>query len=68
MVRTAAVDAAGRLWISLVVPYTYVYDGAGEKRRTVQFRGAGILSPSSLFFAPRHRLIVGPGGYEFDVD
>ena len=42
LVRTAAVDAGGRLWISLVVPYTYVYDGRGEKTRTVQFRGASM--------------------------
>ena len=26
MIRTAAVDPDGNLWISLVAPYTYVYD------------------------------------------
>ena len=36
-VRTAAVDAQQRLWISLSVPYTYVYDSAGRQssNRTV---------------------------------
>jgi hypothetical protein len=68
MVRTASVDRSGRLWISLVVPYTYVYDRDGEKLRAVQFRGAGLISPSSLFFTAKGRLIAGPGGYEFDVN
>jgi hypothetical protein len=68
MVRTASVDGSGRLWISLVVPYTYVYDHDGEKLRAVQFRGAGIISPSSFFFTAKGRLITGPGGYEFDVN
>ena len=31
MVRAAALDRDGRLWISLTVPYTYVYNEAGEK-------------------------------------
>lgn len=64
-VRTAAVDPAGRLWVSFVVPYTYVYDGQGEKSRTVQFRGAGIVSPSSLSFTPGGRVLITPGCYEF---
>ena len=64
-VRTAAVDRSGRLWISFVIPYSYVYDSAGEKVRTVQFRGAGIISPSSLWFDERGRLLVTPGCYEF---
>jgi hypothetical protein len=66
-VRTAALDRQGRLWVSLIVPYTYVYDETGEKIRTVQFRGASLLSPSSLFFTPAGHLLVGPGGYEFQV-
>ena len=37
----------GRLWVSFVVPYTYVYDALGEKVRTVQFRGAGMVSPAA---------------------
>ena len=52
-VRTAAVDPKGRLWVSFVVPFTYVYDTGGEKVRTIQFRGADFLSPSSLFLPIR---------------
>lgn len=66
-VRTAAVDPAGNLWVSFVgVPYTYIYDRDGDKIRTVQFRGAGIISPNSLFFGQNGRLLVTPGLYEFD--
>jgi len=64
-VRAAGVDRAGRLWISLMQPFTYVYDGAGEKLRTVQFKGADILSPNSLFFTKDGRILVTPGCYEF---
>jgi len=64
-IRTAAVDPNGNLWIAFVAPYTYVYDGDGDKIRTLQFRGAGILSPSSLFFGTNGRLLVTPGLYEF---
>src|SRR5439155_4635976 len=66
-VRAAAVDAAGSLWVSFVVPYTYVYDRDGDKIRTVQFRAAGIMSPIGLFFGPKGRLLATPGLYEFDV-
>jgi hypothetical protein len=64
IVRTAALDRAGRLWISFTVPYAYVYDG-GEKIRTVQFRAAGLITPTSLSFAPDGRLLVTPGCYIF---
>jgi hypothetical protein len=64
-IRTAAVDPAGRLWVSFVLPFTYVYDADGEKIRTVQFRGAGVIAPSSLSFSHRGRLLVTPGCYEF---
>jgi hypothetical protein len=66
-IRTARVDPDGRLWISLVVPHTYVYDTDGEKIRTVQFRAAGLLTPTSFFFAGPTKLLVTPGLYEFDV-
>jgi len=66
-VRTAAVDPDGQLWIAMTVPYTYVYDSDGEKVRTVQFRGAGLIAPTSLFFADRRRLLLTPGCYEFAV-
>lgn len=65
-VRTAAVDPNGQLWVSLSVPYTYVYDTQGDKVRTVQFRSAGIISPTSLFFTRDKRLLVTPGCCEFD--
>lgn len=65
IVRTAAVDELGRLWISFVQPITYVYDGNGEKIRTVQFRGAGVIAPSSLSFTGDGRLLITPGCYEF---
>jgi hypothetical protein len=66
LIRAAAVDPGGQLWISMVVPYTYVYDAQGDKTRTVQFSAAGIISPASLFFTRTGRLLVTPGCYEFD--
>jgi hypothetical protein len=65
MIRAAAVDPAGNLWIALVLPYTYVYDAEGQKTRVVQCRAAGVLTPSSLFSASPTRLLVTPGCYEF---
>jgi hypothetical protein len=67
VVRTARVDGAGRLWVSFAaVPFTYVYDADGEKVRVVQFRGAGVFSPNSLFFSHTGRLLATPGCFEFD--
>jgi hypothetical protein len=66
-VRTAAVDSSGNVWVSFVIPFTYVFDRDGDKIRTVQFRGAGVLAPGGLFFGPNDRLLVTPGLYEFDV-
>jgi hypothetical protein len=65
VVRTAAVDRAGRVWIALVAPFTYVFDRDGDKIRTVQFRGAGLIAPDSLFFTRTGRILVTPGLYEF---
>ncbi|MEY4093771.1 MAG: hypothetical protein RLZZ53_970 [Acidobacteriota bacterium] len=65
IVRTAALDRSGRLWISFLLPYSYVFDTNGEKVRTVQFRGAGIITPSSLWFNDRGRVVITPGCYEF---
>ena len=64
-IRTAAVDPAGNLWISLVSPHTYVYDREGDKRRVVQFHAAGIFSPSDLFFTKDGRIVTAPGCYVF---
>ena len=67
-IRAAAVDRQGRLWVALTQPFTYVYDPAGDKIATVQFKGADILSPSSLFFTKDGRILVTPGCYEFRAD
>jgi hypothetical protein len=64
-IRTAAVDPDGRLWIAFTVPYTYVFDRDGDKIRTVQFRAAGIMTPSSLFFGKDGKLLITPGLFEF---
>ncbi len=66
-IRTAALSPDGRLWVSFVVPYTYVFDGLGEKVRTVQFVAAGLAAPNSLSFASSGRLLVTPGCFEFDA-
>jgi len=67
-VRTAAVDPDGNLWISLITPHTYVYDNAGDKRRTIQFRAAGILAASRLYFTKKRQLLVSPGCYTFHTE
>ena len=65
LIRAAAVDPTGKLWISFVVPYTYVYDRDGDKVRAVQFQAAGTTAPNSLFFGPRGRILTTPGLFEF---
>jgi hypothetical protein len=67
VVRAAAVAGDGALWVALMTPFTYVYDDDGEKRRTVQLRGAGVITPTSLSFAPNGQLLVTPGLYVFDA-
>jgi hypothetical protein len=64
-VTTAGVDRSGRLWVSLAGPFTYIYDGSGDKIRTVQFKGADLLTPTSLFFTKDGRVLVTPGCYIF---
>lgn len=66
-IRTAAVDRTGRLWVALTAPFTYLYDRSGDKIRTVQFRGADVLSPNSLFFTKDARILVTPGCYIFKL-
>jgi hypothetical protein len=66
-VRAAAVDARGNLWVSLTLPFTYVYDRQGDKIRSLQFRAAGLISPTSLSFTRTGRLLVTPGCYEFNL-
>jgi hypothetical protein len=67
-IRTAAVDPRGRLWVSFALPYTYVFDADGDKIHSLQFRAAGILSPTSLFFDRSGRILVTPGLYAFSAD
>jgi hypothetical protein len=66
IVRTAAVDPTGRLWVAFVAPFTYVFDAGGEKIRTVQLRAAGIVAPTSLAFGRTGQLLVTPGCYAFE--
>lgn len=66
IVKSAAVNAQGELWIALTQPYTYVYDAHGDKARTVQFNATGAFSPSSMSFTRAGRLLVTPGCYEFE--
>lgn len=65
VVRAAAARPNGQLWVSLVIPYTFVVDADGDQVRTVQFRATGVISPTSLHFAPGNRLFVTPGLFEF---
>ena len=64
-VLAAAADQRGNLWISTAVGITFVYDGNGEKRRAVQFRAAGTISPTAMSFTAAGRLLVAPGCYAF---
>jgi len=65
-IRTAVADREGNLWISLMAPFTYVYDVYGDKKRTVQFKSVtGVIAPVGLSFSPAGRLLVAPGCYEF---
>jgi len=64
-VRTAAVDRQGRLWVAMVTSHVYVFDRDGEKIRTLQLVGAGVLTPDSLWFARDGTLLVTPGLFDF---
>ena len=66
VVRAAVADASGSLWVSLDVPYTYMYDRGGDKQRVVQFRAAGLMAPTNLSLTPTGRLLATPGCYVFD--
>ena len=66
-VYAAAADPSGNLWISLAVGTTFVYDGAGDKRRAVQFRAAGMMAPTGLSFTRNNRVLITPGCYAFSA-
>jgi hypothetical protein len=65
VVRTAAVDLEGRLWVGIATGHVYVFDGSGERVRTLQLVGAGVITPQSLWFARDGTLLVSPGLYDF---
>jgi hypothetical protein len=67
MVRAAAADRQGRLWVVLQTGHVYVYDASGEKIRTLVFGGPSRELTSSLFFTRGGRVLTGPAGYEFEV-
>lgn len=67
MVRAAAVDRRGALWVATVTSHVYVFDTDGEKVGTYQLIGAGPIIPDSLWFDRDNRLLVSPGLYEFDT-
>jgi hypothetical protein len=66
-VSAAAVDQQGRLWVSLTVPFTYVYDPTGDKVRVVQFKDehGAVIAPASLAFTGSNRVILAPGCAEY---
>ncbi|MGE0450072.1 MAG: hypothetical protein AB7Q29_10885 [Vicinamibacterales bacterium] len=64
-VRAATVDRAGRLWVSFEAGFTYVFDADGDKVAVLRFRGAGEVSPTTLFFGNDNQLLVTPGLHEF---
>jgi hypothetical protein len=66
-VQAAAVAPDGHVWIAMTLPYVYVFDRSGDKARVVQLEGSGRINATSLAFSRKGRLIVTPGGYEFDV-
>lgn len=67
-IRSAAVDGSERLWIAFDAGFTYVFDADGDKVRIVGFRGAGDISPTTMFFGPTGRLLVTPGLHEYKIN
>ena len=65
--QAAAVGPDGSVWVALSAGYVYVFDANGDKRHVFELHGAGRIAPASLAFSKEGRLIVTPGGYEFDV-
>jgi hypothetical protein len=66
-VQAAAAAPDGSVWIALSLGYVYVFDAHGDKTHVFELHGAGMVRPGSLAFSREGRLIVTPGGYEFDV-
>lgn len=66
-VQAAAARSDGSVWIALSSGYVYGFDADGDKRHVFELDGAGRITPASLAFSKEGRLIVTPGGYEFDL-
>jgi len=66
--RRGAVDGAEHLWVSFDAGFTCVFDADGDKTRSVVFRGAGPLTPTTMFFGPAGRLLATPGLHGFDTN
>lgn len=67
VVRAAAVDLDGGVWMTFVTLTTHRYDADGDKVASYRFQGAGPVVPTSLFFTKTRRLLITPGFYEFAV-
>ena len=67
-IRSAALDRTGRLWVAFAAGFSYVFDAEGDKVRAVTLRGAGVVSPGTMFFGTRGQLLVTPGLHEYLVD
>ncbi len=67
VIRAAGAARDGALWISFVVPVTYVIAPDGEKVCTVTFEAGGTVAPTSLSFPSRDTLMVTPACAEFQI-
>lgn len=68
VVRSAAVDAHGRLWVAFDAGFAYVFDADGDKVRVVRFRGIGAIVPTTMFFGRGGDLLVTPGLHVYDTN
>jgi hypothetical protein len=66
-VRAAAAAPDGALWVSFVVPVTYVIAPDGEKVCTVTFDAGGEVAPTSLSFPSRDTVMVTPSCALFQI-
>lgn len=66
-VRAAAAAPDGALWVSFVVPVTYVIAPDGEKVCTVTFDAGGEVAPTSLSFPSRDTVMVTPACALFQI-
>lgn len=67
IIRAAAASRDGALWVSFVVPVTYVIAPDGEKVCTLAFDAAGEVAPTSLSFPSRDTVMVTPACALFQI-